>query len=273
MTKGKPRQAVDQTRDQAQHDVVGPVQIGQPQHDRPLPGAGLEVGAHRTRRFKARRRRISVAQRRFEADQMQQAGHRPLYLGLGAVDIEGLRNSLCHPLFRFDLRGLRRDPQRNPHRLSDRPPDVSFAVWHAATRQHQDFLLCEDSFNCLLCEAGLADTGVAEKQDERGTSASHGTVNGLPQYAEFSFTSYERGHRPDAPLARKAIRRDSAKGLDWQIFPLGLDEPGGLITDDRRGGVVGRAPDKYVAGIGGGLQTGSHVDCIAEGRELAIGAN
>ena len=116
-----------------EHEVVGPVEVGQHEHDRLAPGRRLEEGEHRADRLLAGPLRVDVAQRHLVAHQVQEAVddaldlRRPLLGGPGpgaTVSVQP-RSASAIVASAGDVAGLAEG-------LGDRPPHVGLAVGDAA---------------------------------------------------------------------------------------------------------------------------------------------
>src|SRR5690606_22851304 len=98
-------------------------------------------------------------------------------------------------------------------RLGDGPPDVGLAVRDAATLEHERLVLARRRGRDLLGQAGLADPGLAEQQDEVGAPAFDGGPERVAEHAQLGVATDE-GRVAAEPVARWLHDRPRLPRLD-----------------------------------------------------------
>ena len=264
-------QAVEEGVDEVEHQIVGPVEVGEHHHDRPVERVPLRVGDHGGGRLVARAGRIDPAQLGVVAHQVEQALVDPLDLGrvgpLAQRDAHGRAGHL-HGL----VGGVARaDPRAVAEGVRDGPPDVGLAVRDAASLEDEGVVLALGVARQLLGEPGLPDAGLPQQQEQRPTGVADRVLDAVAQEAQL-------GLAPDEPrpvaLRSVARRRDRRLGPPRRhelLASLDVDRLERLVADRAaRRRERGRADD-HLAGLGGALQPVGRVHDVAHRRVVAAG--
>ncbi len=245
---------------------VRPVEVGQDHHHRRTGGEGLDHGEQRPGGLLPGPTGVEVPQRALVADQVEQALGDAQDLGVVARPLQDLGHHLAEPHpdgggvdLALDARGL-------AQRLGHGPPHVGLAVGHAAALQHDGVVGDAGVGGQLVGQAALADTGVADQQQELGPAVGDGGVDGRGQVGQLVPAPDQGAVVPAATVARRQGGTGGDPGVHGLAPALQLQRALVVVGDAVAGVVPGGGADEHVAGCGGHLQALGHVDDIAHGR-------
>ena len=238
--------------DERKQVIVGPVQIFEHEHERPLLGEILE--------------------------EAPPGGERLVALVAGAFGIagepdEGTQVRLdpgvgdCRELL-FDRGGVVsfEDPELRLHHLPERPEGDAVPVGEAAALPPGDQVRpALDQLVELEHEPALADSGYADQGDELGRPLLQHAAQGVPEQIHLAAPPDQPGP-VDALDARPGPRCERLPRRDGPGLALRLDRVDLPILDRPLGCPVGLLADDDLVGGRGGLEPGCGVDDVA-GRE------
>jgi hypothetical protein len=269
--EGQPGGGLEEPAHDVEDGLVGPVQVRQHHHDRPAPGEGGRERQQGPGRLLAGASGID-APADLVAEEVAQALDHPVDRGgapIGPVQSFGHRGV---DLARDDLLVLAPlDAAGGLDRARDRPPHVRLAVGHAAPGQDQGAVALPRLVRDVLGQAGLAEAGVAEREQQRGPAPVERHVQRVGQERDLVVAPDQGSAAAVRPVARREPGDLGHPGLHRGLPPLGGDGPQRAVGDHPAGREVGGLADQHLARLGHGLEALSRVHDVAHRRVVAAG--
>ena len=268
--EGVTAKTVDDLVDDLQHEIVGPVQVGQAK-EHGLAGGGRfqhldegptgfrsgPLGIHRA---------LGLV-----AHQVQQVGREVVDRSRFHVDLQQVRHRMKGGLASLRHRGAVRDVEQHLQSGADGVPDVGLPVGHAVTLQHAGAHFPLHPAGHIVGQAGFAHSCISQQHDEQGATLGEGQGDGRTQQGELRFSTDERRLPAPRPPARQQQNIHRLIGVD-RFFPAPrLHQPNGLVGDHVPGGFVGEGTDVDLPGRSSGLQPVGGVHHITDGGVLTAG--
>jgi hypothetical protein len=240
--------------DEVEQGRLGPVQVVQQHHQRPLAGQRLQQPAHRPRQLLGAVVQLGQAEQAGQPLDDQRgvllAGEHRLQLGPGGVRPVGVGQA-----------------RRRAQQLGDRPVGDALAVRQAAALEHGRPPV--DLGEQLRRQPGLAHPGGPEHGDQVAGAVAGGGLERVPQQPQRAATPDHRRVEPACVAGDAGSDRQQPEGGDR--LPLALEgERSDRLDGDRVADQApGRLAQQHLTGGGGLLQPGGEVDRVAEHQGVA----
>ncbi len=265
-------EALEEGVDELEDDVVGPVEVGEHDHDGLLHRVALGERHDGPDGLLPGAGGLEAAQLRLVAHEEEEALEHAIDLAGHRRGAEGGAHGRVGQRDRVLERVAGADAAPVAERIGDRPPHVRLAVRDAAALEHERLVLAGGDGGQLLGEAGLADAGLTEHEEHGGAVVAHGVLHAVAEDAQLGLPADERGTVPLGPVARRQRGVDGQPGGHQLLTTLGVDRRQLVVRDHPAGGGVGGGADEHGAGRRRGLEAVGRVHHVAHGRVVAAGA-
>ena len=259
---------VGQVVDEVEQAVVGPVQILEHEHERPLLGQRLEQAPPGRERLVAAVARVLA--RRAETNERAQETADPAALRLVGEDVvEHGRELRLGGVERVALE----DPGVRLHDLAERPVAQALAVGQRAALPPPDQLrVTVDELEELADEPALADPGHARQGHELRLEIAAAAIERLGQEADLALAPDERGTGALLEVEPEArARRERLPHHDRLALPFCGDRLRLAVVDHVARRAIGCLRDEDAVDGGGRLEARRRVDHVARSHALALG--
>ena len=263
-------QALEEPFDQIEHEIVGPVEVGEREHERPAARVTFEVRRDRSHRVVAGARRLDG--RSGEAfEDVEQALDDPLDLRrLGAVEHVGDRRAQLladrHVAVLVALTCI-------ADRLRDGRPHVGVPVGRALPAEHQRAAHLLGVLRELEHEPALADAGVAEQEHELGPPPPAGDRERVAQHTHLGVAPDERAASAAAPASRWCGRVHRDPRVDGLVPASHRERTERLVAHRARVAAYVARTDDDLARLRRGLEPARGVDDVAHHGRVAPGTH
>ena len=179
----------------------------------------------------------------------------------GARQLDGLVDGIA-----------RADAGAVPQGVGDGPPDVRLAVRDAPALQDERVVLLLGVARQLLGQARLADTGLAQQEQQRRPGVADRVLHAVAQQPELGLPADQARPVALGPVARRRVGAVGPPGRHELLPTLGRDRLERLVADGASGGGERRGTHEHLARLRRALQAVGRVHDVAHRGVVAAGA-